>query len=459
MTDGISSPFLSRRRFLVGTAAAGLAIATGCGRKPSIPTSIVENGSLPSVIDWKVTRWESDQWSRGSYSYIPAGSSSLLRLDLARPTDGRRFMAGEATEENFPATVNGAIRTGKRAATEVLQARGISSCIVVGAGAAGLSAGSQLLRAGCTVTVLEGRDRIGGRAWTDDVDGSQVDLGGSWFHGVNTHTLTPRAKELDVRLIPTNYENAVLFNSRGTQHNWSKLEKLYTFVYDSVLSKASKESMGVALIEFRRTLSAEEKQMLDYIVVSEIEHEYGAHVDNLAMLAATEGARPIGGDAIPENGYGQFMDDLSNELTIKLSTSAESISHDDSGVTITTSNEIFRADSVVVTLPLGVLQSGTVRFTPELSTRNQAAVKGLGMGLLNKLVVKFKEPFWDVTKDLIGYIPDDRGHFVEWYNAVPWTGQPILVGFNAAETAKEVETWDDISTLQAGLDVLSKMKF
>ena len=202
-----------------------------------------------------------------------------------------------------------------------------------------------------------------------------------------------------------------------------------------------------------------EKQMLDYIVVSEIEHEYGAHVDNLAMLAATEGARPIGGDAIPENGYGQFMDDLSNELTIKLSTRAESISHDDSGVTITTSNEIFRADSVVVTLPLGVLQSGTVRFTPELSTRNQAAVKGLGMGLLNKLVVKFKEPFWDVTKDLIGYIPDDRGHFVEWYNAVPWTGQPILVGFNAAETAKEVETWDDISTLQAGLDVLSKMKF
>ena len=49
--------------------------------------------------------------------------------------------------------------------------------------------------------------------------------------------------------------------------------------------------------------------------------------------------------------------------------------------------------------------------------------------------------------------------FVEWYNAMPWTGKPILVGFNTADSAAAIETWSDASTLEASLQVLSKMQF
>src|SRR5262249_55241851 len=54
--------------------------------------------------------------------------------------------------------------------------------IVVGAGWAGLTAANALRNAGVEHVVLEGRDRIGGRAYTVDLDGVPVDLGCSWIH-------------------------------------------------------------------------------------------------------------------------------------------------------------------------------------------------------------------------------------------------------------------------------------
>ncbi len=179
----MTSSILSRRNFLLGSAAVGVTLGAGCGeKKPLTSSDALNNSSLPSVVDWRITRWGSDPWSKGSYSYIPAGSSPRLRLDLAKSTDGRRFMAGEATESDFPATVNGAVRSGFRAAQEVLEARGVDSCLVIGAGGSGLAAASQLQKEGCEVIVLEGRDRIGGRAWTDNLQDTPIDLGGSWFH-------------------------------------------------------------------------------------------------------------------------------------------------------------------------------------------------------------------------------------------------------------------------------------
>ena len=460
MTSSLFTSRLSRRNFLLGSTAVGITLGAGCGEKTPLSTSdALNNSSLPSVVDWRITRWGSDPWSQGSYSYIPAGSSSRLRVDLARSTDGRRFMAGEATDSDFPATVNGAVRSGFRAAEEVLETRGVDSCIVVGAGASGLATASRLQEEGCEVTVLEGRSRIGGRAWTDNLQGTPVDLGGSWFHGVDTHVLTPRAKELNIELIPTNYENWVLFDFDGERMNTSRLNRLYDLVYDSVIGKSSTDAMGPLLSSIRENLTSEEQRWFDYVVVSEIEHWYAGHVDDLAMVTAYEGALSRGGDAVPATGYGPFMEDLANGLDVRLSTKVTEVSYNSSGVTVVTDNESFEAASVVVTLPLGVLQSKTVKFSPELSHSQQVAVDGLGMGLMNNVVLEFEEPFWDINKDLISYIPTNRGHFVEWYNAMSWTGKPVLVGFNTADSAATIETWSDASTLEASLEVLSLLEF
>ncbi|KAA9107681.1 flavin monoamine oxidase family protein [Microbacterium rhizomatis] len=52
--------------------------------------------------------------------------------------------------------------------------------VIIGAGAAGLTAANDLKRAGLSVAVLEARDRVGGRLWTDVIDGAMLEIGGQW---------------------------------------------------------------------------------------------------------------------------------------------------------------------------------------------------------------------------------------------------------------------------------------
>ncbi|MBN9170047.1 MAG: FAD-dependent oxidoreductase, partial [Microbacterium sp.] len=52
--------------------------------------------------------------------------------------------------------------------------------VVIGAGAAGTTAANELKKAGLSVAVLEARDRVGGRVWTDSIEGAMLEIGGQW---------------------------------------------------------------------------------------------------------------------------------------------------------------------------------------------------------------------------------------------------------------------------------------
>ncbi|WP_461635299.1 flavin monoamine oxidase family protein, partial [Glutamicibacter soli] len=53
--------------------------------------------------------------------------------------------------------------------------------VVIGAGPSGLTAAYELVKAGKSVAVLEARDRVGGRTWTDTMDGATIEIGGQWI--------------------------------------------------------------------------------------------------------------------------------------------------------------------------------------------------------------------------------------------------------------------------------------
>jgi monoamine oxidase len=75
---------------------------------------------IPEPIDYQITRWHSDHFSFGSYSFNSVGSRPNLRRRLATPISGKVFLAGEATDENYFGTVHGAYLSGLRAAKEVM---------------------------------------------------------------------------------------------------------------------------------------------------------------------------------------------------------------------------------------------------------------------------------------------------------------------------------------------------
>ncbi len=83
--------------------------------------SIFGEDMVPPPSKVLVTRWEADEYARGSYSFQKVNSLEHSRRDLARPVaDGRLHFAGEATDEKFPATTHGALLSGKRAGRAVV---------------------------------------------------------------------------------------------------------------------------------------------------------------------------------------------------------------------------------------------------------------------------------------------------------------------------------------------------
>ncbi len=87
--------------------------------------------------------------------------------------------------------------------------------LVIGAGIAGLAAAQELQKNGFQVTVLEGRARIGGRIYTERTLGFPVDLGASWIHGIIDNPIGNLAREGNIAIKPTDFDNILLYGSNG----------------------------------------------------------------------------------------------------------------------------------------------------------------------------------------------------------------------------------------------------
>lgn len=88
--------------------------------------------------------------------------------------------------------------------------------IVIGAGVSGLTAAQKLTQRGHRVIVLEGRDRIGGRVWTDRTMGVPLDLGAAWFHSRADNPLVKVAKGLGMELVETRWTDTSMHDRDGS---------------------------------------------------------------------------------------------------------------------------------------------------------------------------------------------------------------------------------------------------
>jgi len=339
--------------------------------------------------------------------------------------------------------------------------------VVVGAGIAGLAAASRLQASGWSVVVLEARDRIGGRIHTDRTWPIPIELGASWVHGIADNPLMELVQQLNLKTQITDYENHWLYNSKGKLVKDGDQEELEDQL-DDVLEELEQlredmdegneddlsleDALEIVLAHWK--LSPSQRQMLDYAIASEIEHEYAANCRELSCYYWDEGEVFEGDDCLLPEGYDQLVQHLAEGLDIRLETVVKQVDYSTDGVQIVCDRDSLSCNHVVITLPLGVLKAGSVTFSPALPKPKQKAIQRLGMGSLNKLVLRFPKVFWEKKAEVLGYIPLAKGEWVEFYNLYPVTKQPILVGLNAGRYGRKLETLSDEETIAAAMQTL-----
>ncbi len=440
---------LDRRRFLQLLALGSGAVLAGCVRAVPKPSPVTE---IPEPTGVLITRWRTDEFARGSYSYLSLDNRPGDRELLAAPIGAKLFFAGEATSSSNPATAHGALMSGRDAAT-VLQSVAVpgASVGVIGAGAAGIAAARQLLDAGYEVVIYEGRNRIGGRVHTDTSLGVPVDLGASWLTGVRGNPMTAIADAVNAPRVPTDYENTIVYDAAGRRAgNSFWLTPFHT------VNRAAREGLTIqAAIE--NALVDHSQRYIDrfnFAVVAIFEHEYGADVEHLSAHAPHEGDYFGGGDAMLPNGYLELLDALTDNLDIRLSSPVDEVLWGNDGVTLRIADQEFKHDHVVVTLPVGVLKAKAVQFEPPLPDEKQGAIDRFGMGVLDKVVLEFPYRFWDQSRDSFGYIAADRGKWAQWYDLEEVTGKPILVAFHAGSVADRMLGLSDDEITSEAMAVL-----
>ena len=133
--------------------------------------------------------------------------------------------------------------------------------------------------------------------------------------------------------------------------------------------------------------------------------------------------------------------------------------------------EVFEADHVVLTTPLGVLKSETIQFEPALPERKSKAISRLGFGTLNKVILVFDKPFWDVNQDMFGLLREpevkdsldqedyiaNRGRFYFFWNCIKTTGRPVLISLMAGDAAHQAEASNDADLVAEVTQELSKI--
>jgi monoamine oxidase len=353
-------------------------------------------------------------------------------------------------------------------ATKRMPARAISdeSILILGAGVAGLSTAKFLQQAGYSdIKILEGRQRIGGRTWTSHAwDDLPLDMGASWIHGIDNNPIWDLAQSAGIETVETSEDDVVAYYADGSQLTDAEAQELQD-EGEALLAAAEPDedeedySLQEAIDEVLadETLSDDERQALDFWLGTVIGHEYAAELRELSALSWAEDEGYDGAEVIFQKGYEQIVNLLAQNLDIKLEQIVQEIHIEEDGVRVVTHQGEFRADRCVVTLPLGVLKKGDVRFSPALPDDKQEAIELLGMGLLNKLYLRFPSVFWEAEAGWIDYLAPEKGEWLEWLNFDYYLGAPVLLGFNSGDYGRRLEAMSDEQIVARAMETLRRI--
>jgi monoamine oxidase len=323
------------------------------------------------------------------------------------------------------------------------------SVIVIGAGLAGLGAARALQDAGADVTVLEARERIGGRVWTSRALGPPTDLGAAWIHDVRGNPLTQLADDHGIGRVATDWDRIELRTPGGGAIDGPVLERA-AMAAETLLAaleeRGESAARGTALDGALRAQLAQlgdgpvDRDVLNWLLGLELPLDLAADPDQLALAAAAEGETYRGGgDAMVRGGAGQLIDVLARGIKVRRGAVVKSVRSGAGRVTVVLADGTrLSADGCVVTLPLGVLKAGDVTFDPPLPRPTRRAIDRLGVGLLDKVVLRYAERTWPSGATL-GVVGPPLGNTIAAVDLHAVSGAPMVAAFVGGRHAWALE--------------------
>ncbi len=336
--------------------------------------------------------------------------------------------------------------------------------IVIGAGIAGLAAADTLASAGYQVTVLEASDHVGGRVRTLHAGDNVIELGAEFIHG-QPPDLLKLIDELGLR--STERSGEMLFyrgdgtfepeEEDGDESSFPVMERLKRW------SEAHPtEDMSFNTWAAQQGISDEQLQgTKEYVEGFNAADAEEISVRSLAVQQAAEDAMHGHTAGAIDGGYVQLAERLAEKVklaggNIRLREHVIAVDWQAGIVTaVLADGERVSADRAIVTLPLGVLQAGSVRFTPEPGMVLQHASR-MSMGHVCRMVLVFKRRWWaeldspqkDLLSQLSFLVPSERtshrerARFEVFWTPYPSTA-PTLAAWSGGPDAQRFTSLDD----------------
>jgi monoamine oxidase len=353
-----------------------------------------------------------------------------------------------------------------------------SQVIVVGAGAAGLAAARSLHNAGVTVTVLEARDRVGGRILTIRPPGTSVpvELGAEFVHG-RADELRPWLRDALVRTVDiagTRWR-AGHGTVRRVRDFWEQLDRVMRRLPGG-------RERDRSFAEFLATRPGGRRLAVERRLAEQFVQGFHAADSHRIGVHALSGGGSPGDDRLERRlervtaGYDAVLRPAVDTLRgrIALSSIVTAIEWRRHRVIVRHASTYGRvrpplsARAAIVAVPLGVLQAappqhGAIRFDPPITAKNKA-LRLLAMGDVVRLVIRFRRRWWAdealaarlkaLDFDQLGFLHTTGETFPTWWSAYPDVA-PMLVAWCGGPAARALSGLGTPAIARQALRVLA----
>ncbi len=266
--------------------------------------------------------------------------------------------------------------------------------VIVGAGAAGISATHTLIGQGYDIAVVEASSRIGGRVWTDqETYAIPCDMGAHWLHYGTDNFYKNYGERNGFDIYPDNL-NVALYNRGETIENGAELIPELLGLMEQAIEESADTGIDVSLADATENINHPLTSIARYILGP---WTMGKELQNLSVLDYASMQDSV--DWFCREGFGTLVAHYGSKLPVSLDTTVKTIDWSGKDLRISTNRGDICSKAVIVTVSTGVLASGAIQFNPALSAAKLESFDSISMGNYEHIWLEFSTPIAGLNPD------------------------------------------------------------